>query len=896
MNRIIGASLSLLILWVTLSISTAQTLPELVRPDFIQITPADEPYQVTITGTEGALPARLQVAIRNQNTGATVYAQGDNTGAFTATIDGTPYAPYLIAVAPVINDATRRANALPDTPVVFIQQSPDDRDEQPARFDLGGLLSRGASVWTASGAIEKRVLSAGDTTIVSLDVTHNQPFNDGIRALTMYGEISLQSLATPDAPLIPVGMSETDLLRYDSNGAANFRLIIPITLPDDLPAGLYQPIFQGWTRTGDSDRFDWYDNRFFSTTGNGESGTSQTKVPIIIQVDTPAPVPADFSLFGLVDGQQTIRTAGAYQLFAEWLTPHVSLDTARSNLTLTITLPDNLPAEPRRIATERIVIMDNRIGFYADETAPDVTFNTYGDYQLTLRGELIDRYGNAYPVDQSFTVTIAEPLAILPHTLAGAPLIAGQGYAGGVRIVPPIPAQVTIDTQFTLPEGDSIAEHRDTLTADSHGHASLTRSTPDESGTYQRTLTARYTDADGRLWAGMMTTAGVVTLPDTPAGYGERGVVGYDRQQQAWFDTAVYPPDAPLTAPNVYFPFFSGDTAFMPDTDNTALTPALFTNTGDILTTVTRPDSIIAQGTPADTVNTTDTISGGSLANGDVLLNFGGTISGEMVSGYASTTVITAGDTARVVPPLIGNLVTDGNRSYEALFIATSAGAGQVIDTSTVTLAGQIVPPLPLELAIQLTAPDGQISRYTPDVNLFGGVQPVTFDDLSAGIYQVTVDLRANTITSAGQVTRALNGGVYGAGNTYALYVTSDDEPLITNRQPDENLFAGQAQSLVVNVPEGWTSARAHVTATSTAGYVLEQAEIPLFSNRATYQYVPQALTRRFPNLEITGSGTDNGDTVIITLAIEGTTADGQRGLRVRTFTLLHDRLLTGFP
>ena len=87
-------------------------------------------------------------------------------------------------------------------------------------------------------------------------------------------------------------------------------------------------------------------------------------------------------------------------------------------------------------------------------------------------------------------------------------------------------------------------------------------------------------------------------------------------------------------------------------------------------------------------------------------------------------------------------------------------------------------------------------------------------------------------------------------------------------------------------MPAGWTAARAHVTANLT-GTVLESGALPVEDGGFTYRYDLRKLHETFSNLD-----SDPGDTVVISLCVTGTDANGKPSAAARTVLLQGSEVL----
>ncbi|MBZ0287004.1 MAG: hypothetical protein K8I30_05275, partial [Anaerolineae bacterium] len=143
------------------------------------------------------------------------------------------------------------------------------------RFSVDGTVAQGASRWTARGRLNSATVQPGDTLVLELDVTLTAPdLGVGVVNLQMGGELGLQPVANPDSTQASGGWYSnngwSNALTPSGLGIINLRgdfmlgttqisptqiihrgadIVFPLTfeveLPEDLPAGMYVPLFRG---------------------------------------------------------------------------------------------------------------------------------------------------------------------------------------------------------------------------------------------------------------------------------------------------------------------------------------------------------------------------------------------------------------------------------------------------------------------------------------------------------------------------------------------------------------------------------------------------------------------------------------------------------------------------
>ena len=179
-------------------------------------------------------------------------------------------------------------------------------------------------------------------------------------------------------------------------------------------------------------------------------------------------------------------------------------------------------------------------------------------------------------------IVIAEQLDLTPGVLPGTPFTVGDAFYAGLHLAPRVPADVTMRLQVFPLDGGDVVETVVAGQSSQQGVFIPDLESPiifDTLGEYIVDYEARYTDAQGRLWATSFRSAGVIGDPASPLIlHGQRGLQDYYVNSPAWFTTATYPPAESLdvVAPIVHYPYFSGDVAYLPDNRNAGLRPVLY--------------------------------------------------------------------------------------------------------------------------------------------------------------------------------------------------------------------------------------------------------------------------------------------------------------------------------
>ncbi len=477
------------------------------------------------------------------------------------------------------------------------------------RFTIGGPVAQGANRWSARGRISKLTAQPGETLDLEMDVTLTAPdVSPGLIGLRMIGEIILQpvtgadgqqrggglnsnngwsNLQTPSGLAIDnlyadVALGQTivpwqAVIRKD--GQFFFPMQFSLTIPEDLPPGLYVPVFRGTAQAGDGDIVDWTANGLFGE-GRGISRLQLTRLPLLLNLggniennhlvwalffDSPSngsrgvlsqEDQAHYALDNRVrynsptyilqpfDGPPSQGKALTYPLEPYLLNllpnaydtitaPLIPFLFPGGRLNARITRPDgmvddlgSMPILQNQLST---IAADERTLFggqspvdsYRLTTLNDLmtnyTFDQYGPYAIELAGNTEDIWGNRYSGGGIYNILVAEMVDILPGVLPGTPFTVGDAFYPGLRISPGIPAEVTV-TVTVYPLDDSPPQtYRFSGQADSYGHFSPADEPLylDTPGEYIADYDVRYTDPEARLWAGSLRGAGVIANRDS---------------------------------------------------------------------------------------------------------------------------------------------------------------------------------------------------------------------------------------------------------------------------------------------------------------------------------------------------------------------------------------------
>jgi hypothetical protein len=165
------------------------------------------------------------------------------------------------------------------------------------------------------------------------------------------------------------------------------------------------------------------------------------------------------------------------------------------------------------------------------------------------------------------------------------------------------------------------------------------------------------------------------------------------------------------------------------------------------------------------------------------------------------------------------------------------------------------------------------------------------------GVWTVKITVTQDGVSSSGQAEPPYpQGSALGAaGRRFSFYVLPPDapqlpwNPLLT----DTLIPILSPYNFSFTLPSGWTNPQVYYTL-STPGLIIEQGTLHVSGRSFTYPYSEAAQNKRFPNLETNGgSGAWLSDVRTLTFVATGVDAGGAPQIRSRTFTLMHDRLIT---
>lgn len=534
------------------------------------------------------------------------------------------------------------------------------RGSDAQRFFASGAVAQGASYWYADGRITSLTREPGDELAVELDVTLLTPTLPlEVNGLSFAGELSLQpvNVATTytnngwSNVLTPSGLAIDNLSGDLVLGTAAvdwarvvrqpdrllFSLRFSTTLPSDLPADLYVPLFKGTVITPNGTVLPWAANSVLGQGTSLSTAASLTRLPLVINVGGVESTRLPMALFyddpsegsrGVLSSEDTgsialsnrvrfdspnyILPPGQYPVepylpnlmpnaYDFSLSPLIPFLFPSGRIRAQITRPDgavenlgSLPILQNRLSTDEL---NERTRFGAQSPVDtyrlttlqsaliSYDFGAYGDYSVAMSANVEDIYGNSFTGGGTYSVTIAELLDLTPGVLPGTPFEVGDAFYPGVHLLPGYAADVTVTLHLYPLDGSDVVEQKFSGQANKHGHfapadgAHFRFETP---GQYVVDYEARFTDASGKLWAASMRSAGVVGSPSNAlVAHGRRGLASYvpsaGEPRPAWFNTRQYPPSrgSAFIPSLLYAPYHRGDIAYYADSLTSGILPSL---------------------------------------------------------------------------------------------------------------------------------------------------------------------------------------------------------------------------------------------------------------------------------------------------------------------------------
>jgi DNA-binding beta-propeller fold protein YncE len=293
--------------------------------------------------------------------------------------------------------------------------------------------------------------------------------------------------------------------------------------------------------------------------------------------------------------------------------PRISFDCDSSSLTVTVETPDGKterlgPApliaaqndltsvSPDRLVRDRIIAPVGTS--YGNPSLADIyhltgwgafdyAFSQYGHHLISLEGTINDLGGVPYTISGIYDVYVARPIDIDIFPEPGTPLWPGVKIHPQVRVLPPVPADVTMSF-LHMPDSDPDRTSTLRITGKANRWGVFLPNPQENSvffenpGEYRCDVTVKYVDAEGVWWMASRRGASVVVTPNSDVViHGERGNRAPSMKWRArWFIArnshfiTGTPPDA-FGMGHTCFPYESGDVAWLGDRDPDSLFPNL---------------------------------------------------------------------------------------------------------------------------------------------------------------------------------------------------------------------------------------------------------------------------------------------------------------------------------
>lgn len=213
----------------------------------------------------------------------------------------------------------------------------------------------------------------------------------------------------------------------------------------------------------------------------------------------------------------------------------------------------------------------------------DYSFEMYGEYEISVAGNVFDTEGREYRLDGEFAVLKAEALDLEFGVMPGTPFEVDDFFASQVIVQPGVPAEVEV-TLSHYPNSDPSKVETTIFSgyANRFGYydGDQIEYQFGSPGEYRVDVLASHSDVNGVLWAGSRTWGGIVESEGIDLEMrGVKGTEGYPNYRQ-WFEFDLRPLGPGEMNTHVGPPYRSGDVSWMLaeqfDRSNSAMT-AFFT-------------------------------------------------------------------------------------------------------------------------------------------------------------------------------------------------------------------------------------------------------------------------------------------------------------------------------
>jgi hypothetical protein len=413
------------------------------------------------------------------------------------------------------------------------------------------------------------------------------------------------------------GVDATGLTCIDTHVFSG-QLQYTITIPDDLPDGIYRPeslLFSDVSLAQDvPSTVVWYHNTEvvlgLPSLVVGSAGTPRIPWTLLadypvnghrglrafddvghFQMPTRVLIPPHRVVIPRVDDRTGEPLVYRLEPGSNWLSatdrrlpnpPHILLDPSSGEITIEIIQPDQQldvigPAPIRQSSVRTPNLPDGtplaegtgHIGDLYHLTTMDeafaYSFDQYGPHTIIVVGQVYDIYGNVYSLNSTYKVMVARVLDLDPAQLPTTPYQQGDAFAPGLHVFPPVPAEVEVSmVHMPYSDPDLAVENSVGGPANRFGIFQPPPGTEirfDSPGEFRVDISAEYMAPDGTLWAGYVTWGNVVEgLDPLIEAHGRRGMDYHSDIvdiQSPWFRNQDLPPER-FGIEN-YYPYFSGD-------------------------------------------------------------------------------------------------------------------------------------------------------------------------------------------------------------------------------------------------------------------------------------------------------------------------------------------------
>jgi|GEM_PF-3350529 len=292
-------------------------------------------------------------------------------------------------------------------------------------------------------------------------------------------------------------------------------------------------------------------------------------------------------------------------------------------------------------------------------------------------------------------------------------------------------------------------------------------------------------------------------------------------------------------------------------------------------------------------------------------------------TSHASLFVLTAADGAsendtRVFPPFNGHGIQPGggailklaNRDVDGFIWPTTLIPGSVLKKGdALPFYGQMAPTLPMEMDLNITAPDGSIANLIALANNNGFVQSnnVTFNQI--GVYRIQPKLtyKQGQATSAGELQAdfVIDHALLAADNDYYVFVTDTEDTIPMNinfnTSPATPSTLDLASAPTFRVLEDDTTKHLTdvmlYTSVFMDGWIIEQ-KVQSTSELSSLAYTLDLseLAKTFNTIDVgdpSGRATNYTDLIRVSFMLQGRDSKGAKKVFTRTFTLDGENVLS---